>query len=69
MKKTEIDEHLTALYHGYKNQLAQLSAGFEQMLAQKEQIDSNMPLLEAEIKTVADKLADLTEYLGIDEEE
>ncbi len=69
MKKTEMNEHLTALHEGYKHQLAQLVAGLEQMLQQKEQIDSNIPLLETEIELVSTKLKQVGEYLGIEEEE
>ncbi len=35
---------------GYTNQLAQLKGGLEQMLGQQEQLNENIPLLEAEIK-------------------
>jgi hypothetical protein len=69
MKKTEMIEHLTALHDGYKNQLAQLTAGLEQMLAQKEQIDTNIPLLESEIELVSKKAAQVADYIGIEEEE
>jgi hypothetical protein len=39
------------------------------MLQQKEQIDSNIPLLETEIELVSTKLKQVGEYLGIEEEE
>ena len=69
MNETELKEHMTALHEGYKHQLAQLEAGLEQMLQQKEQIDTNIPLLENEVEAVGTKLKQLTQYLGIDEEE
>mgnify|MGYP003658322776 FL=1 len=61
--------HLTTLQEGYKNQLAQLKQGLEQMLMQKEQIDTNIPLLETEIEAVSISLEKLGVYLGTDEEE
>ena len=54
---------------GYNNQLAQLKGGLEQMLAQREQLNENIPLLKAEIKKVEDKLDDVTNLLPEEEEE
>ncbi len=69
MDETELKIHLTNLHQGYKNQLAQLTQGLEQMLAQKENIDSNIPLLESEIEVVTSSIEKLGVFLGIDEEE
>lgn len=54
---------------GYNNQLAQLKGGLEQMLAQREQLNENIPLLKAEIKKVEDKLDEVTNLLPEEEEE
>jgi len=69
MEKTELKIHLTTLQEGYKNQIVQLKQGLEQMLMQKEQIDTNIPLLETEIEAVSSSLERLGAYLGTDEEE
>jgi hypothetical protein len=69
MNETELNEHLLTLVEGYKNQLAQLIQGLEQMIMQKQQIDENIPLLETEVEVVTTKIAHLTKYLGIEEEE
>ena len=69
METTELKTHLRTLHEGYKNQLAQLKQGLEQMLLQKEQIDTNIPLLETEIDAVSTSLEKLGTYLGADEEE
>ena len=54
---------------GYTNQLAQLKGGLEQMLGQQEQLNENIPLLEAEIKKVEDKLDEVTNLLPEEEGE
>jgi prefoldin subunit 5 len=46
-----------------------LIQGLEQMIMQKQQIDENIPLLETEVEVVTTKIAHLTKYLGIEEEE
>lgn len=69
METTELKIHLSTLQEGYKNQLVQLKQGLEQMLMQKEQIDTNIPLLETEIEAVSISLEKLGAYLGTDEEE
>lgn len=69
MDETELKTHLANLYQGYTHQLAQLTQGLEQMLAQKEQMDTNIPLLETEIESVTSSIEKLGTFLGIDEEE
>jgi hypothetical protein len=61
--------HLTRLFEGYKAQLTQLEAGLEQMLVQKEQIATNIPLIEDEISNVKGFIEEMMQQLEIEEEE
>ena len=54
---------------GYNNQLNQLRQGLEQMIAQKAQLEENIPLLEEEIKKVEGKLSHVTNLLPDEEEQ
>ena len=65
----KFEELMKDLKVGYTNQLAQLKGGLEQMLGQQEQLNENIPLLEAEIKRVEDKLGEVTNLLPDEEEE
>jgi len=65
----KIETLLKDLKVGYNNQLAQLKGGLEQMLAQREQLNENIPLLQSEIEKVEDKLDEVTNLLPEEEEE
>lgn len=65
----KLETLLNDLKVGYKNQLAQLKGGLDQMLAQREQLNENIPLLESEIEKVEEKLVEVTNLLPDEEEE
>lgn len=65
----KLETLLNDLKVGYKNQLAQLKGGLDQMLAQREQLNENIPLLELEIEKVEEKLVEVTNLLPDEEEE
>jgi hypothetical protein len=69
MTNDNLKPHLTRLLEGYQSQLTQLEAGLEQMLTQKEQIASNIPLLEDEISNVKGFIEEMSQELGLEEEE
>ena len=64
----ELKEMLLDLKRGYPLQLNQLQQGLDQMLAQKEQLEEQIPMLEAEIEKVQKKMATL-DSLMLEEEE
>tara|TARA_B100000900_G_C20363629_1_gene627376 strand:- start:143 stop:361 length:219 start_codon:yes stop_codon:yes gene_type:complete len=65
----KIETLLKDLKVGYNNQLAQLKGGLEQMLAQREQLNENIPLLQSEIEKVENKLGEVTNLLPDEGEE
>lgn len=64
----ELKELLLDLKRGYPLQMNQLQQGLEQMLAQKEQLDEQIPLLEAEIEKLQKKIATLESLMPEEEE-
>jgi len=65
----KFEELMKDLKVGYSNQLNQLKQGLEQMLAQKAQLEENIPLLKEEIEKVENKLAHVINLLPDEEEE
>lgn len=64
----ELKEMLLDLKRGYPLQLNQLQQGLDQMLAQKEQLEEQIPMLEAEIEKVQKKMATLDSLMPEEEE-
>ena len=64
----ELKELLLDLKRGYPLQLNQLQQGLDQMLAQKEQLEEQIPMLEAEIEKVQKKMATLDSLMPEEEE-
>ena len=64
----ELKEMLLDLKRGYPLQLNQLKQGLDQMLAQKEQLEEQIPMLEAEIEKVQKKMATLDSLMPEEEE-
>ena len=64
----ELKEMLLDLKRGYPLQLNQLQQGLDQMLAQKEQLEEQIPMLEAEIEKVQKKMATLDSLMPDEEE-
>ena len=64
----ELKELLLDLKRGYPLQLNQLQQGLDQMLAQKEQLEEQIPVLEAEIEKLQKKMATLDSLMPEEEE-
>lgn len=64
----ELKELLLDLKRGYPLQLNQLQEGLERMLAQKGQLEEQIPMLEAEIEKLQKKMATLDSLMPEEEE-
>ncbi len=64
----ELKELLLDLKRGYPLQMNQLQQGLDQMLAQKEQLEEQIPLLESEIEKLQKKMATLDSLMPEEEE-
>ena len=64
----ELKELLLDLKRGYPLQLNQLQQGLDQMLAQKEQLEEQIPMLEAEIEKLQKKMTTLDSLMPEEEE-
>ena len=64
----ELKELLMDLKRGYPLQMNQLQQGLDQMLAQKEQLEEQIPLLESEIEKLQKKMATLDSLMPEEEE-
>lgn len=64
----ELKELLLDLKRGYPLQMNQLQQGLDQMLAQKGQLEEQIPMLEAEIEKLQKKMATLDSLMPEEEE-
>jgi len=64
----ELKELLLDLKRGYPLQMNQLQQGLDQMLAQKGQLEEQIPVLEAEIEKLQKKMATLDSLMPEEEE-
>ena len=64
----ELKDLLMDLKRGYPLQMNQLQQGLDQMLAQKEQLEEQIPLLESEIEKLQKKMATLDSLMPEEEE-
>ena len=64
----ELKEFLMDLKRGYPLQMNQLQQGLDQMLAQKGQLEEQIPVLEAEIEKLQKKMATLDSLMPEEEE-
>lgn len=64
----ELKELLLDLKRGYPLQLNQLQEGLERMLAQKGQLEEQIPMLEAEIEKLQKKMETLDSLMPEEEE-